>query len=312
MSQSPNTKPALSDTDIDHFIRNGYVVVRDCFGKADADPIIAAAFTQEGERRDDPSTWKHDIHRGYGAKSPLPPFPVATFAPKAYAATCQLMGGEHRFREPWSPYWENADHTQRDFVYKWRCQFIINFTLGAKLPWEPPPTTYTPPSLRRKTDAPVIDYHKDGYWFRHFLDSPEQALLTVVLWDDVQHQGGATYIAPDSVQVVGRFLAQRTDGAYRSEFSALIDQCREFKEMTGRCGDVILLHPFMLHNSSHNVTGRPRIMSNPPLALREPLNFNRDNSADFSPIERCVLHALGVERLAYKRTAGREYLEWDK
>ena len=304
--------PALSADDIEHFVRKGYVVVRDCFTRAAADPIIAAAFDYEGERRDDPSTWKYDIHRGYGQGKAIPPFPVAQFAPRAYAATCQLMGGEGRFREPWSPYWENSDQLQNDFVYKWRCQFIINFNLGANIPWAPPPTKFVPPDQRRETDPPVIDYHKDGYWFKQFLDSPEQALLTVVLWDDVGHRGGATFIAPDSIQVMSRFLAERTDGAYRSEFAPLIDQCKEFKEMTGRCGDVILLHPFMLHNSSYNVSGHPRIMSNPPLALREPMDFNREDPAAFSPIERCILNALGVDRLDYKRTAGREYLEWDK
>ena len=49
-------------------------------------------------------------------------------------------------------------------------------------------------------------WHKDGDFFRHFLDSPEQGLLTLVLWSDVEHQGGATFVAADSVGPVARFL----------------------------------------------------------------------------------------------------------
>jgi hypothetical protein len=43
------------------------------------------------------------------------------------------------------------------------------------------------------------DWHKDGDFFRHFLDSPEQGLLTIVLWSDIEERGGGTFIAPDSV-----------------------------------------------------------------------------------------------------------------
>ena len=46
MTTDFDKQPALSADDIDHFIRQGYVVVRDCFSKADADPIIAAALKE--------------------------------------------------------------------------------------------------------------------------------------------------------------------------------------------------------------------------------------------------------------------------
>eukprot|EP01051_Picozoa_sp_SAG22_P018948 SAG22_NODE_3348_length_1764_cov_2.810210_1_plen_40_part_10 len=38
--------------------------------------------------------------------------------------------------------------------------------------------------------------------FRHYLDSAEQGLLLLVLWGDIGHQGGGTFIAPDSVEKV--------------------------------------------------------------------------------------------------------------
>jgi hypothetical protein len=47
-------------------------------------------------------------------------------------------------------------------------------------------------------------------------------------------------------------------------------------------------------------------MTNPPVVLREPMNLNRDNPAEFSLIERATLHALGKERYDFRPTAPRE------
>jgi hypothetical protein len=62
----------------------------------------------------------------------------------------------------------------------------------------------------------------------------------------------------------------------------------------------------MLHASSQNVIRQPRWMTNPPLVLKEPLNFNRPDPADFSLVERATLRALGVERLDFRPAAPRE------
>ena len=51
----------------------------------------------------------------------------------------------------------------------------------------------------------------------------------------------------------------------------------------------------MLHASSHNHSGRPRFMSNPPIVLREPMQ-----------LQRATLHALGVDRYDFQPTARRE------
>ncbi|MEZ4557815.1 MAG: hypothetical protein R2854_15445 [Caldilineaceae bacterium] len=89
-------------------------------------------------------------------------------------------------------------------------------------------------------------------------------------------------------------------------FGGLIDQCQEFVEVTGETGDFIIMHSFMLHASSNNHAGRVRFMTNPPVVLKEPLNFNRADPADFSLLERATLHALGMERYDFQPTAPRE------
>jgi ectoine hydroxylase-related dioxygenase (phytanoyl-CoA dioxygenase family) len=169
--------------------------------------------------------------------------------------------------------------------------------VGSDRPWQPP-------------SSAVGGWHKDGDFFRHFLDSPEQALLTFVLWTDMLPKGGGTFVAADSVPVVARFLAEHPAGVLPGDFdyAKLIGQCRDFTEMTGRAGDVVLLHPYSLHATSQNVLGVSRMITNPALALHEPMNFNRPDADDFSLVERAVLRGLGVDRLDFVPAAPRQGL----
>jgi hypothetical protein len=201
------------------------------------------------------------------------------FAPRAFGAACDLLGGEDRVEVPWL----------------WSDGFIANLGVGADRPFQPP-------------SAEVDGWHKDGDFFRHFLDSPEQGLLTLVLWTDVVSQGGGTFVAADSVPVIARLLADHPEGLLPGDFDydALIRQCHDFVEITGRVGDVVLIHPFTLHATSQNVLRRQRLITNPPLTLREPMRFDREDPDDFSLVERAVLRGLGVDRLELRATGPRE------
>jgi hypothetical protein len=89
-------------------------------------------------------------------------------------------------------------------------------------------------------------------------------------------------------------------------FGQLISECKQFVELTGGPGDVVLHHPYMLHATSQNVLQVERAITNPPVALNEPMNFNRPNKEDFSPLERGVLKGLGVDRYDFRPTSPRE------
>jgi hypothetical protein len=204
---------------------------------------------------------------------------VREFAPRVYDAMCDLVGGEDRIGQP----------------CRWSDHFIVNLGVGADEPWQP-----------AGPDTP--GWHKDGDFFRHFLDSPEQGLLVFVNWTDVVHQGGPTYIATDSVPVVAKFLAERPEGVLPSEFNfrELVGQCREFEEATGAAGDVFLLHPFVLHAASQNPLRVIRIITNPPVHLNEPMRFDRSAPDEHSPVERGVLAGLGVDRYEFRPAGERE------
>lgn len=101
----------------------------------------------------------------------------------------------------------------------------------------------------------------------------------------MHHQGGGTFIAADSVPVVAAHLAEHPEGVLSTEFDflALTRQCHEFVELTGQAGDVVLMHPFMLHATSQNVIGHGRLITNPPITLREPMRFDRADPGELSP-----------------------------
>jgi hypothetical protein len=66
-------------------------------------------------------------------------------------------------------------------------------------------------------------------------------------------------------------------------------------ETTGGPGDVILCHPFLYHASSQNMIGIPRFMCNRTTPLTERLALQRDNAADYSPLEKSIRSALGYK-----------------
>lgn len=265
----------LTDTDVESFLAKGYLKIEGAFSKEVAQEWTEDAFRRLGYDMNDPSTWKEArIHMGGDRR-----VEVKEFAPKVYDAICDLVGGEARLGQP----------------VEWADHYILNLGIGADDPWVP-------------ADQWTQGWHKDGDFFRHFLDSPEQGLLVFVNWTDVVHLGGPTYIATDSVPVVSKFLAARPEGVLPTEFDFrdLLSQCHEFEEAVGEAGDVFLLHPYVLHAASQNILRRIRIITNPPVHLNEPMNFNREDRADFSPIELAVLRGLGVDRLDYQPAHERE------
>lgn len=90
--------------------------------------------------------------------------------------------------------------------------------------------------------------------------------------------------------------AQSEGGDFWSKLARDSSRTRDesFFEMTGEVGDVILLHPFMLHSASKNLLRHVRVITNPPVSLKEPFNFNRERKEDYSLVELKTLRDLGM------------------
>ncbi|KZO95192.1 hypothetical protein CALVIDRAFT_564973 [Calocera viscosa TUFC12733] len=264
----------------DFFMENGYVVVPQALLPEYAEEFTKDVWTRLGYDPEDKSTWEKDrIHMAWHHA-----VEARKMAPKAWDAICDLLGGEERITETSA---------------KWRDNIILN--LGAE-EWK---EKYLAP---RELD----NWHIDGDFFRHYLDSPEQALLVIPLFSDIVHNGGATYISPDGMERAARWLAAHPEGTWPASgggkrFADLVPECEQFVELTGKKGDVVLLHPLMLHSASKNHIQRPRLITNPPVSLRAPFQFNREDPDDFSLVELKTLKALGKERFNFKITGTREH-----
>lgn len=267
---------------IEHFMTYGWVTIPECFTRQRAAVWTKDLWRRLGYEEKDPSTWVLE-------KINMPTLnylDVREFAPKAWGAICELCGGEER-----------VDEKSR----QWGDNFIVNF--GKE-------------KLKGRIVGPrkLDNWHVDGDDFMHYLDSPEQGLLVIPCFTDVLENGGPTHICPDSIAVVARHLLENPEGvnpymAPRGEEHKWLEfewfweqikdpaKCNLFQQITGSCGDVVLMHPLMMHSASRNSLHVPRVITNPPVSLKEPFNFNRQDPHDYSLVELKTLRELGVDRL---------------
>jgi hypothetical protein len=263
---------------IETFLDDGYVAVEHALDPQFCETVVAEAFERMGMREDDPATWP----RGRTNLPVTKNWALADIAPRASDALHEVVPEE---QIAFSGIQDNL---------------IVNLPDPDEQWWSP-----------SDWESPAAGWHKDGDWFRHFLDSPEQALLVIVFWRDVTADQGATYVAVDGIGPVARLLAAHPEGLDPSELAAPVQQilagCRDFRALTGSQGDIVFAHPFLLHSASVNATARPRVISNTSVMLREPMRFDRPPE-ECSAVERSILHHLGVERLEFTPTGERGHV----
>lgn len=268
----------LTVEQVDFFMKHGYLRVPECFSREAAEEWTKDVWIRLGFDPKNPDTWTTE-------RTNMPSHhevSVRDFAPKAYDALCELVGGEDRIT---------------DSSKVWRDNFIVN--LGTK---EHEGQETNPKNLK--------GWHVDGDFFVHFLDSPEQGLLVIPLFTDILPNGGGTWICSEGIGKIGKWLFDHPEGVLPRMtpvggtenfedglefYSKVIQGCDDasFHEMTGLVGDVILLHPLMLHSASKNGRRLPRIITNPPVALLEPFNFDREDESQYSLVELKTIQELG-------------------
>ncbi|KAI8994061.1 hypothetical protein BD414DRAFT_271828 [Trametes punicea] len=266
----------------EHFLEHGWVKIPKAVKEEYLKAFTENVWIRLGYDPNDKSTWtKEKIHMPRHRE-----VPTREFMPKAWGAMCEVLGGEDRI-----------DPTLFE-----SCGDSLIVNLGSE--------EWVDKEIHPKD---LGNWHIDGDWFTHFLDSGEQGLTVIVLFNDILPRGGGTYIAPDGIKNVVQWLYEHPEGATDmpqdpdgSRSICSIQTCKDFVELTGEAGDVILLHPFMPHSASKNHLRVPRFITNPPVTLKGSLNLNREDPRDYSLVELKILQTLGLDRLpAWKITAPR-------
>jgi hypothetical protein len=202
------------------------------------------------------------------------------FCPKAWSAICELCGGEDRI-DTGATSTPGLDSSVSDISLSViNDGFIVN--VGSKpdaAKWKEAATQGTPqgsdgltPAQQKLLDPHDRDnWHVDGDFFHHFLDSKEQALLPIVLFKDINIGGGGTMICPDAIPTMASHLAAHPEGVmpdmteienrktpYKDFDHAFFDAAvkpvakEKFKTAVGKAGDIYLLHPLMVHSAAPN------------------------------------------------------------
>jgi hypothetical protein len=125
-----------------------------------------------------------------------------------------------------------------------------------------------------------------------------RALLMLFLFSDVGELDAPTRIAAGSHFDVARVLEPHGErGLALGELMAALAgrPARSEALATGAAGTVYLCHPFLLHAAQPHHGKTPRFMAQPPLLPAAPLQLRRANG-DYSPVERAIRLALGLER----------------
>jgi hypothetical protein len=255
---------ALSPLDIKQFIDDGFCALRGAFTAGQAAAASECVWRRMREKaaivRSDPATWpsSYDIEEQLND-----PEVLTCFNDRVAAAVEQLTGPGRWWGERRWGFWP------------------VNFSHGANVPYA----------------FPAVGWHVDGNWFRHTIDCPNQGLLVIGLFTDIMPRWGGTILALGSHKATARVLARHPEGLSHLELfrEVLSRPIGNFHEITGQAGDVIFAHPFMFHTRGYKHGGPPRIISNTEAGLRAPMNFARANPADYSVLERSILHALEEE-----------------
>ncbi|KAJ8612524.1 hypothetical protein CTAYLR_003734 [Chrysophaeum taylorii] len=258
----------VSQGEIDAFVELGYCAVRE-------------AFSPEVARRCRRAVWKHIEQQGITEEDPS----TWSRAPKGRLGLAEIFR-DSDLGAPWSECWSPRLREAIDQVCgagKWEPNgcgwWVVTFPEDNAEPW----------GVRG-------NWHVDGHGYRHLAQSREVGLVLLMLFSDVGPNGGGTALAPNSHRVVAeKLLRAGADGLAGPALSAATRAAVDLDnpvEARGRAGDVFLLHPFLLHARSKNLSGHVvRFLCHPVLALREPLRlFPRP--ADPTPVERVALDVL--------------------
>jgi hypothetical protein len=249
----------LSPADAEAFLEHGYVLVREAIARETIEQLLPQIWARLPEDPTDPRTWRRG---GTQIEDILREGPIDDLFTPRFTQSIDDLAGAGRW-------W-----TRRD-GFGW---VVLRFP-GHAAPWRPPSS----------------GWHVDGIDFHHHLRSPEQGLVGIELFSDIEPGGGGTVLRVGSHRVIARLLgASEPDGLSYARLRGLSEELRELPavETTGRAGDVLWMHPFMVHARGPNVRSTVRVASNRCVGLHEPMCLERAQESDHSLVERAIRRAL--------------------
>jgi hypothetical protein len=264
MASMGDSARSLSHSEIDQFIRDGFVRIDDAFPRGVADSGRAILWRDTGCDPDDPATWTKPVIRlGLYDQEP---FARAANTAILHTAFDQLVG-----KRRWHPRMNLGT-------------FPVRF-----------PSPDDPGDAGWHIDVSFGPGNDDYMSWRANITSKARALLMLFLFSDVGEADAPTRIRTGSHLDVARMLAPAgEEGLSLRELAA-----NGFAETAGRpevlatgeAGTVYLCHPFLVHAAQAHRGTRPRFLAQPPLMPAGPFVLNRVDGA-YSPVEQAIRTAM--------------------
>jgi hypothetical protein len=272
----------LSSQDIEAYIRNGFILLKQAFS-----PQIAQACREEVWKvmketadidKGDPATWpvKFPLAEIYGAKEGTPWADV--FTPRLRQAVDQLCGKDQ---------WE-------EFGCGW---WMMTF-----------PQQQQQQQEEEKLAWGGLDghWHIDGTTRQRCLHTREVGLVPIFLFSDVAPGGGGTALCRGSHHFVAQLLHEA--GPAGSDALEIIQRGKvyakekphdEIVETVGQAGDVMFTHPFLIHGRSRNCAvaregseAGVRFMCHPSVRLKAFPSFEASQGKEMTPLEQGILQGI--------------------
>ena len=255
---------ALSQEQINAFVREGFIKIENAFPKALADECREMLWKATGCDPNDPDTWKEPVVR-IGEMSDKP-FAKAANMSLLHGAFDQLAG-----KHNWLP----------------------RKTLGS-----------FPIRFPSETNAPDTGWHVDASFpgdqpgnyleWRININSKGRALLMLFLFSDVSEQDAPTVIRVGSHFDVAKMLEHAGEkGLSFMEVAERLDSLPERSEVlaTGKAGTVYLCHPFVVHAAQDHRGSQPKFMAQPPLLTKQDFDITKPEN-EHCPVEAAIAQAL--------------------
>jgi hypothetical protein len=255
---------ALSDAQVEQFIRDGFVRIDEAFPRELAEEARTFMWRDLSCDLQDRATWTRPVIRlpGYGEE----PFRKAANTPLLHAAFDQLVG-----RGRWFP--RNGLGT-----------FPVRF-----------PHPDDPGDTGWHIDVSFGLENPDFMKWRANICSKGRARLMLFLFSDVGKLDAPTRIRVGSHYDVARRLAPFGEaGLSLGDLAATgFRESAHLPEVlaTGDAGTVYLCHPFLVHAAQRHRGSTPRFVAQPPLSPTEPYQLHREDGA-YSPVEIAIRRAL--------------------
>src|SRR5215469_1585254 len=257
---------ALSDGQVEQFIRDGFIRIDHAFPREVAEQGCAVMWRDIPFDPHDPATWTKPVIRlpGYGGG----PFEKAVNRPVLHEAFDRLVGKGR---------WEPRDG-------------LGTFPVRFPHPDDPGDTGWHVDRSFPGDDCDPKEQHDFSAW-RVNVTSRGRALLMLFLFSDVGKDDAPTRIRVGSHMDMARFLEPAGESGMSHMNLSKMSADRPMALATGEAGTVYLCHPFLVHAAQRHLGSTPRFMAQPALGLLEPYRLHREDGA-YSPVEISIRQAL--------------------